>query len=112
MFAKSPDLALFLTQPTVRTLRFLSCPPRSPVPSAQFPNCRLPTTRSCLRQDAFSVIAINPHMIDAQAGQLRTVSAREIRRELTDELQRFNAANADRPTVTAHPRVQRTAELP
>jgi hypothetical protein len=25
MLPKSPDLALFLTQPTVRTLRFLSC---------------------------------------------------------------------------------------
>jgi hypothetical protein len=47
-------------RPTARTLRALSCPPRSLVPSAQFPSCRLPRTQSGLRQDAISVIALNP----------------------------------------------------
>ena len=52
MFRTRLNLALFLTQPTVRTLRLLSCPPRSLVSRAQFPSCRLPRTRSGIRQDA------------------------------------------------------------
>src|SRR5882724_4664141 len=60
-------------RPTARTLRALSCPPRSLVSSGQFPSCRLPRTRSGIRQDALSVIAIGPHMIDARADQPRAV---------------------------------------
>ena len=96
----------------------LSCPPRPPRPprslvsSGQFPSCRLPRTRSDLRQDALPVIAISPHMIDARSSQRRALSARKPDRELTDELQPFSTANADRGLVTVPRHAQQTVELP
>jgi hypothetical protein len=51
-------------------------------------------------------------MIDARTGRRRAISAQEASRELTDELQRFNAANADRGSVIARRHGQQTVELP
>jgi hypothetical protein len=65
MFGECLKFLLSSARPTARTLRALSCPPRSLVPSAQFPSCRLPRKRSELRQDALSVIAITPQMVGA-----------------------------------------------
>src|SRR5882757_2150114 len=61
-------------RPTARTLRALSCPPRSLVSRAQFPSCRLPGAQSGLRQDTLAVIAVGPHMIVARADQRIAVS--------------------------------------
>ena len=69
MWATSLNLALFLTQPAVRTLRFLSCPPRSLPPSAHLMSLKRAKTRSGSRQNAIPVIALDPHMIDEQAGR-------------------------------------------
>src|SRR6266481_2207214 len=53
-------------QPTARTLRALSCPPRS--------SCRLPRAQSGLRQNTLAVIAVGPHMIVARPDQRIAVS--------------------------------------
>ena len=58
MFAKGPNLALILNQPTVRTLRLLSCPPRSLVPSAHPPSLNFPGIRSHARENANAVISV------------------------------------------------------
>jgi len=74
MFAKSPDLALSLTEPTVRTLRFLSCPPRSLPPTAHLMSLERARDRSGMRQSAITVIALDP-LIDVKAVRVRGVSA-------------------------------------
>jgi len=67
-------------RPTARTLRALSCPPRSLLSSAQLPSCRLPRARSGLRQDPLPVIAVGPHIMDARTGQRRAVSVQKTNR--------------------------------
>ena len=66
MFAVSRDLKLFLTDPTVRTLRFLSCPPRSLVPSAHPVSLNLRRTRSHSRENANAVIAVDPCLMEGE----------------------------------------------
>jgi hypothetical protein len=66
MLSKSRDLALFLTQPTVRTLRLLSCPPRLLPPSAHLISLERARAGSGSRQIAIPVITLDPHMIDTQ----------------------------------------------
>src|SRR4051794_33125365 len=56
MFARCLNLTLFLIEPTVRTLRLLSCPRRLLLSSAQLPSRRLPKACSGLRRDALPVI--------------------------------------------------------
>jgi hypothetical protein len=80
MFAVSRDLMLFLTDPTVRTLRFLSCPPRSLPTSAHLMSLERATARSRLRQSAMVVIALDP-LIDVKAVRARGVSACKTRNE-------------------------------
>jgi hypothetical protein len=64
------NLALFLTQPTVRTLRLLSCPPRLPAPMAQFPSQQTLGTRGDLRQNAARAIAVDPPIAPARTRRL------------------------------------------
>src|SRR6267378_5015897 len=99
-------------QPTARTLRALSCPPRSLVSRAQFPSCRLPRAQSGLRQDTLAVIAVGPHMIVARADQRIAVSVSKAADKLAVELRRFCIADANRPSITARPCARQTAELP
>jgi len=86
MFAKSPDLALFLTQPTVRTLRLLSCPRRSLVPRAQLPSQETLGTRGDLRQHAVRPIAVDPPIAPARTRRLVADSLRKSRRDLAVDL--------------------------
>ena len=81
MFAVSRDLMLFLTDPTVRTMRFLSCPPRSLVPRAQLPSQETLGTRGDLRQNAVGVIAVDHPIAPARTRRLVADSLRKSRRD-------------------------------
>src|SRR5579871_6399097 len=76
MFAASRDLLLLLADPTVRTLRLLSCPPRSLVPRAQFPSQQTLGTRGDLRQNAVRIIAVDPPIVPARMRRLVIDSSR------------------------------------
>src|SRR5437899_3059969 len=83
-------------QPTGRTLRALSCPPRSLVPSALPPSLNLPKIRSHARETANAVIAVDPCLLDGETARLGTVSAWKTRRDLGNELRYCSMTDAHR----------------
>ena len=92
MFAVSRDLKLFLTDPTVRTLRFLSCPPRSLVPSAHL----VSLNPNHSRENANAVIAVDPCFNGRRDSSAGTDLARKTRRELSNELRCCSMTDAHR----------------
>src|SRR5512138_1398769 len=62
--------SFFLPQPTGRTLRLLSCPPRSLVPRTQLPSQQTLGTRGDLRQNAVRVIAVDSPIAPARTRRL------------------------------------------
>ena len=94
--SESLNLALFLTQPTVRTLRLLSCPPRSLVPSAHPPSLNFPRIRSHSRENANAVIAVDPCLVGLRDSSAGTVLAWKTRRELSNELRCCSMTDAHR----------------
>src|SRR5215470_8116930 len=100
----------FLPEPTVRTLRLLSCPPRSLVPRAQLPSQQTLGTRGDLRQNAVRVIAVDPPIAPARTRRLVADSLRKSRRDLAVDLRSPHCLRAKRAFAIAI--VTRRAETP
>src|SRR5579871_4090103 len=86
MCAVSREFSAILTEPTVRTLRLLSCPPRLLVPSAQLPSQQTFGTRGDLRQNAVRVIAVGPPIAPVRTRGLAADSLRKSGRNFAIDL--------------------------
>src|SRR5215470_4919964 len=100
----------FLPQPTARTLRALSCPPRSLVLRAQLPTQQALGTRGDLRQNAVRIIAVDPPIAPLRTRRLVADSLRKSRCDLAIDLRNRDCLRAKRAFAIAI--VTRRAETP
>src|SRR5262245_54199704 len=98
------------SRPTTRTLRALSCPPRSLVPRAQPPTQQTLGTRGDLRQNAVRVIAMDPPIAPRRTRRPVANSLQNSRRELAVHLRSSHCLRAKRAFAIAI--VTRRAETP
>ena len=69
MFRAVLKLLAFSNQPTGRTLRLLSCPPRLLIPSAGFPRFRIFMAFEGWQQNAIPIIPTAARLMDGQTGR-------------------------------------------
>jgi len=78
MFEARLDLTLFLTEPTGRTLRLLSCPRRLARPSSLLATLELTKISDSMRRSAIAVVSIARGLNNAHARPLREESLQRL----------------------------------